>query len=464
MLIIGAYRAQEVDANHPIMLTAAAISKAGGTVSAIDLSPLDINSVNQFVADTLNCAPEKSLPLAELLFQKTAGNPFFLTQLLKSLYSKRLLQFKFTPSENSVNGAELHLSDFAPKNPEPSVKQCQIKGEWQWDIEQIQEMGITDNVVELMIDNIQKLSDNTQELVKLAACIGNKFDLIILSKIGDKPLASAATDLWEALQSGLILPVNNGYKIPIALAASTEVTDQISTDVTDELSLPVADAGSATYKFLHEQVQQAAYALISESQKQETHLKIGRFLLENAPPEQLEHNIFDIVNQLNAAQKIISSELENFQLCQLNLIAGRKAKASAAYELAVKYLTVGIELLPPESWQTDYDLTIALYESAAEAAYLNTEFEQMEKWAKIVLEYATNELDKIKVFEIRITACTMQTQLQEAVKIGREALRMLGIHFPESPIPIHIQQAMARTAAYLTGKKKIGRTSCRERV
>ncbi len=455
LLIIGAYREQEVDANHPIMLTAEAITKAGGTVRAIALSPLDINSVNQFVADTLNCTPEKSLSLAELLFQKTAGNPFFLTQLLKSLSSKKLLQFKFAPSEKSSEPAEHNFSDI-----DRVVKKYQTTGEWQWDIQQIQEIGITDNVVELMIDNIQKLSENTQELLKLAACIGNKFNLGILSKIGGQSLASAATDVWEALQSGLILPVNNDYKIPlakpskrIALTANTAVIDTISTDFTDELFLPVADAGSATYKFLHERVQQAAYALISESQKQETHLKIGRYLLQNAPPEQLEKHIFDTVNQLNAAQKILIIESERFQLCKLNLIAGRKAKASAAYELAVKYLTAGIELLPPDNWQTDYDLTLALYESAAEAAYLNTDFEQMEKWAEIVLQQGTNELDKIKVFEIIITACAMQTKLQEAVKIGREALKMLGINLPQSPIPLHIQQALTKTAAYLTGKR-----------
>ncbi|MEG4865208.1 MULTISPECIES: trifunctional serine/threonine-protein kinase/ATP-binding protein/sensor histidine kinase [unclassified Microcoleus] len=453
LLIIAAYKKQELNANHPVMLTVEAIKKAGGNFSEISLSHLDITSVNQFVADSLSCSPEKSLDLAELLFQKTGGHPFFLTQFFKYIYSKKLLKYKFTPSDISVDIAEPNIYESNPQKAYPALRKCEIAGEWQWDIEQIQEIGITDNVVELMIDHIQKLSETTQQLLKLAACVGNKFDLGIISKICGKSLVSTATDLWEALQSGLILPVNNAYKIPLALAATTEVTDQISRDFTDELSLPIADAASATYKFLHERVQQAAYALISEPKKQEIHLKIGRFLLQNAPPEQLENYIFDTVNQLNAARQIISSELEKLQLCQLNLIAGRKAKASAAYELAVKYLTAGIELLPQESWQTDYDLTLALYESAAEAAYLNTEFEQMEKWAEIVLKYAKNELDKIKVFEIQITACTMQTKLQEAVQIGREALRMLGLNLPESPVPLHIQQAMAQTVAYLGDKK-----------
>jgi predicted ATPase/signal transduction histidine kinase len=442
LLIIGAYRDNELEANYPLILTAETIKKAGGNVSTIALNPLDINSVNQFVADTLNCEPEKTLPLAELLFNKTAGNPFFLNQLLKYLYSKKLLRFNFKSSKTYLETVEVNLDNSDQESAEIAKMQCQIQGEWQWDIEQIQEMGITDNVLELMIDNIQKLSEKTQELLKLAACIGNRFDLEILSTVSEIPLASAVTYLWEALQSGLILPVNNASKIPIALATNIEHSP-----------LPNAVATTPMYKFLHERVQQAAYALISESQQQEIHLKIGRLLLKIAPPEQLENYVFDIVNQLNSAQTIISSELEKFQLSQLNLIAGRKAKASAAYELAVKYLTVGIKLLSPESWQTDYDLTLALYESAAETAYLNTDFAQMEQWGEIVLQQAKNELDKIKIFEVKITACAMQTKLLEAVKIGREALKILGVNFPESPTPLDIQQALSKTAAYLTGKK-----------
>ena len=126
LLIIGAYREQEVDANHPLMLTAEAIKKAGGTVSAIALSPLDISSVNQFVADTLNCAPEKSLSLAELLLRKTAGNPFFLTQLIKFIYSKCLIKFKLSPSTNVVDIAAPNLSGLAQPISEQLVKKCHI--------------------------------------------------------------------------------------------------------------------------------------------------------------------------------------------------------------------------------------------------------------------------------------------------------------------------------------------------
>jgi predicted ATPase/signal transduction histidine kinase len=444
LLIIGAYRESEVEANHPLMVAVETIKQAGGRVSSIALRPLDIHSVNQFIADTLNCELEKSLPLAELLLRKTAGNPFFLTQLLKSLYAKNLLKFNLT---QLADAGDREIS--APQ----SASKCKIRGEWQWDIEQIEEMGITDNVVELMVDNIQKLSENTQELLKLAACTGNKFDLEVLSAVSEKPLAATATELWDALQSGLILAVKDAYKIPTVLAASSEVTTQLSIDFTDDSPLPDALAAGATYKFLHDRVQQAAYALISESQKQATHLKIGKLLLQNAPAEYLEDYIFDIVNQLNAAREIIDSASEKIQLAKLNLMAGRKAKASAAYALAVKYLAVGIELLPPESWQTDGDLSLALYESAAETAYLNTDFSQMERWAEIVLQEAKNDLDKIKVFEVKIAACAMQTKPLEAVRIGREALQLLGTTFPTAPTPLHIQQALNKTAAYLAGKR-----------
>ncbi|MCU0547039.1 MAG: trifunctional serine/threonine-protein kinase/ATP-binding protein/sensor histidine kinase [Oscillatoriaceae cyanobacterium Prado104] len=444
LLIIGAYREGDVDANHPLIVAVETIKRSGGTVSTIAMNPLGINSVNQFIADTLNCELEKSLPLAELLLNKTAGNPFFLTQLLKSLYANNLLKFNLT---QLAGAGDREISD------RESASKCKIRGEWQWDIEQIKEMGITDNVVELMVDNIQKLAENTQELLKLAACIGNKFDLEILSTVSEKPLSATATELWDALQSGLVLAVNDAYKVPMVLASNPEVTSKLSIDFTDDSPLPEAIAAGATYKFLHDRVQQAAYALISESQKQETHLKIGMLLLQNAPAEYLEDYVFDIVNQLNAARNIISSAAEKIQLVKLNLMAGRKAKASAAYALAVKYLAVGIELLPPESWQTDSDLSLALYESAAETAYLNTDFAQMESWAEIVLQQAKNELDKIKVFEVKIAACAMQTKPLEAVKIGREALQLLGTTFPASPTPLHIQQALNKTAAYLTGKK-----------
>ena len=186
------------------------------------------------------------------------------------------------------------------------------------------------------------------------------------------------------------------------------------------------------YKFLHDRVQQAAYFLIPEDQKQSTLLKIGPLLLANTPETEREEKIFDIVNQLNIAVDLIDSQTEQDELVQLNLVAGRKAKASTAYAAAIGYLSVGMKLLAADSWQTNYDRTLALYELAAESAYLGGNFEQMEAWSALVLNEAKTLLDKVKVYEVKIQAYMAQTRGLDAVRTGLQVLKLLGIDFPES--------------------------------
>ncbi len=245
LLIIGAYRDNEVSATHPLMLTLEQIQKVGARVNNTTLQPLDIDHVNQFIADTLSCSIEESKPLAELVLNKTNGNPFFLTQLIQSLYKENMFSF------DSSNGS------------------------WHWDLEQINLVGITDNVVELMLGKIEKLDDRTQNLLKLAACIGNRFDLEVLSIVNAKSMPDTAIELLPALQEGLIVPLSDAYKIPMLWNQ-----DSISISNSESISLIPNYPSSIPYKFLHDRVQQAAYALITEDHKKEIHLTIGQLLLK----------------------------------------------------------------------------------------------------------------------------------------------------------------------------------------
>lgn len=410
LLLIGAYRDNEVSTTHPLMQALKQIQQAKATINQIILQPLNQADVNQLIADTLRTTLAKVAQLSDLVFQKARGNPFFLTQLLKSLYQDHLLSFDFN-------------------------RQC-----WQWDMAQLQEVAITENVVELMVSQVQKLPQITQNVLKLAACIGDKFTLDVLAIVHKWSQSETAQDLWDALQAGLVLPLSEAYKIPLVL------------DHSDPLQLP-REIG---YKFLHDRVQQAAYSLIPESQKQETHLKIGQLLLANIAPEERSDNIFDLVNQLNYGIDLLTSEPERNQLAELNLIAGQKAKAATAYESAIRYLKVGLRLLNNNSWQTQYSLTLALYEAAIETAYLNGDFEPMEQWAAIVLQYATCAIDKMKTYEIKIQACMAQVKQLEAVEIGLQALELLGLTVPASPTAEQVQQTIAQTAANLTGKSIAG--------
>ncbi len=392
LLMIGAYRDNEVSPTHPLMQTLEQIQELGTRVQTIVLGALHIPHINQLIRDTLRCSPEETLPLAELILQKTGGNPFFLTQLLQTLYKNNLLLF------NSSQGS------------------------WQWEIAEIKGAGITDNVVELMIAKIKKLDDHAQNILQLAACIGNRFDLEILSIVNTKSPSATAKELWPALQQGLIIPLKDNYKIPLVG------------------SLAETPSSSIPYLFLHDRVQQAAYALIPEAQKKEVHLKVGQLLLRNTNQDKLEENIFDIVNQLNFGGELFTSQSEIDNLAQLNLMAGKKAKNAAAYEPALKYFEAGLGLLSPASWKSQYDLTLNLHLETLEAHYVNTQFEEAETLCTVVLEKAQELLDQVKVYELQIQSYIARFQFQLAIITALETLEKLGVVLPEKVTEQRINQ------------------------
>ncbi|WP_228051651.1 hybrid sensor histidine kinase/response regulator [Sphaerospermopsis aphanizomenoides] len=403
LFLIGSYRDNEVSATHPAMLSVAEMKKQGLVVNHISLSPLNFHQVNQFIADTLKTSCNHTQKLAELVGEKTQGNPFFIKEFIKSLYTEELLKF-----------------DIA-------------NGIWVWDLEQIINRSITDNVVELMSEKIQKLSDSAQKVLQLAACIGNSFDLKTLAVINEKPEKEIVQELWEAMQAGLILPIGDDYKF---LQTDREI---------NELKI--------IYKFAHDRIQQAAYFLITAEKKQAVHWKIGQLLLQNTSIQLLPPKIFDIVNQLNLGIAAINVKLERDQLAQLNLIAGKKAKASAAWETAGNYFRIGRNCLSLDSWESEYDLTLALYVEAAEVASSYGNFEEMEKLANIVLQKANSLLDKVKVYQVKIQSYTSQNNPLQAIDTALTVLKMLGIRFPKKPNKIDILLKLIRTKLSFTGKQ-----------
>jgi len=425
LLVIGAYRDNEVSPTHPLMQTLDSIYSCGSIINNIVLQPLTLSTVNQLVADTLgdNCSSavpsiacfseqhgeiegqslvtksknierDKCKLLAELVFNKTQGNPFFLTQLLTSLYGEKLLTFDFR------------------------------SGRWEWDMGQIQRVAIADyNVVELLARNIQKLPPDSQKVLKLAACIGNRFNLDVLAIVSEKSISETASALWDGLQTGLILPIGeSAYKIPLLCKGNESLIIGNSQGTPSEIN-----TYKVSYKFLHDRVQQAAYSLIPSEKQKTTHLKIGQLLLHNTDRDTLEENVFDIVNQLNIGVEFITEQEEKYKLAQLNLMAARKAKAASAYEAAVMQLRVGLKLLAENSWQSNYDLTLALYVEAVEAEYLTTNYERSATLAEVVLQQANTLLERVKVYELQIQFYMAQNQMLKAIDTGLQVLDMLGV-------------------------------------
>src|SRR5919202_1984858 len=407
LFLIGAYRDNEVNRTHPLMITLDSLRSQSVIINNITLAPLALDHIRNLIANTLHSDTIAVKPLAELVIRKTSGNPFFVNQFLKTLYQENLLTFT-PPSQGS-------------------------QAFWQWDIAQIEAMGITGNVVELMIRKLRKLPDSTQQVLQLAACVGNTFDLQTLSIIYKRSAAVAYRHLWGAIQEGLILPIS-GLKI-------------IPEDIIDTHLV------SLEFKFLHDRVQQAAYALINDSYKQVTHLQIGRLLWQNTASEALLEKTFEIVDHLNLGIELITDEAERIEVAKLNLIAGQKAKAATAYVAAAKYLQAGLGLLVNFSWDTEYELTLSLHTEAAEAAFLNGDFEAMQRLAEIVQNCAKTLLDSVKVYEVKIQAYMGQNKLLEALNKGLKILKQLGIEFPNSPNTSDIGQALGETAAILSGTR-----------
>ncbi|HIK16430.1 MAG TPA: EAL domain-containing protein [Leptolyngbyaceae cyanobacterium M33_DOE_097] len=403
LLVIGAYRDNEVSPAHPLMLTLEEIRKSGAIAHTLSLPPLTAESLNQLIADTLACSLPLAQPLSTLIYQKTQGNPFFATQFLQALYQDGIITFDVT------------------------------QGCWQCDIVRVREAALTEDVVVFMAQQLQKLAPYTQEMLKLAGCIGNQFDLATLAIVAQQPELEVAIALWNALEMGLVLPQSEVYKFFLEPDANLD---------SPFFRLAIPDL---TYKFLHDRIQQAAYSLIPDEQKQETHLKMGQLLLQQSSPTQREEHLFAIVNHLNRGQALLQTAAEREELAQLNLQAGRKAKTATAYRAAVDYLHQGIRLLPAAAWEQKYDLTLALHQEITEASYLCTNFEQMEQWAAISIQQARSLLDTVPIYEVRLLAGRAQGNYLAAVRTGLEVLHSLGVDFSEQPTASEIQQALAAT-------------------
>ncbi len=414
LLVLGAYRDNEVFPGHPFLITVDALEKADVTLETLTLGPLNADSLNHLIADAFQ-APESGVqPLTNLVMQKTLGNPFFATQFLKALHQDGLITFD------------------------------QEARHWQCDLVQVQDAALTDDVVEFMALQLQKLPIATQEQLKFAACIGAQFDLKTLAIVSEQAQTQVASALWPALQEGLILPESKIYKFYLN-----------NEQPNDNQALIEEISEQVNYRFFHDRVQQAAYSLIPDNEKQQTHYRIATLLQRNTSATEQEERLFEILNHLNLSRALGRERLQQTELSRLNLRAAHKAKAATAYGAAIEYLNVGIEMLPADCWQQEYDLTLDLHNAMAEAQYLSTNFDQMEDWAEIILHQATSFLDRIKVQQTRILGMKAKRDLGSALEIGLEVLKGLSVEFPDQPTGADIGKAVTKTAELWAGKSPL---------
>jgi len=389
LFLIGAYR--DVEPNHPLIMAFDVLRKENVIINQITLKPLACEEINQLITESLHQKAVDSL--TNVVMRKTKGNPFFVNQFLHHLYENNLLHF------------------------------VSKRGIWEWDLEKIEAVNITDNVVALMICQLKKLPQSAQHVLRLAACVGNNFDLDTLSFIYKKSVSDTFNDLMPAMMEGIIL-------------STTKLETMIKED-----NSPYT---IRHFQFLHHRFQQAAYALVDEVKKKAVHLQIGRLYLQNISGEALEEQIFHIVGQLNLGFELVEEESLRLKMVQLNLKAGEKAKEATAYAAAKQYFSIGRKILQSQLWEEHYDLTFALYKEEAEVEYLNAHFEQSEALIQEILVHAKSPLEKVEIYRMLVVQYTMKGEYVEAVKIGREGLRCLNIDLPESDFKTAFEKEMAK--------------------
>ena len=367
LLLVGAYRDTEVGPAHPLMRTLEAIRNAGARVEEIVLTPLGLNDIGRLVAETLHCQPEQARRLAELVHEKTGGNPFFAIQFLTALNEDGLLVF----------------DPVAPA--------------WRWDIDRVRARSYTDNVADLLVEKMKRLSVPAQEMLKQLACLGNVAEVSTLAMVYQETEEAAHATLWEAVHAGLVL------------------------------------RQESTYTFLHDRIQQAAYSLIPDERRADVHVRIGRALMASMTPDQLAEHLFDVASQLNRGAGRLIDRDEKVQAATINLRAGRRAKASAAYASACVYLTAGMAALDDSDWDSQYELMFSLWLERAECAFLTGHFDQAERLIAQLLQRGASKFDLAAVYQLKVLLHTVKSESPQALGSALTCLLLFGVDLPAHP-------------------------------
>ncbi len=376
LLIIGAYRTAEVTETHPLQQLLGRLAEAGQATPTIHLAPLDTADVTQYVSEALHRPATHVRTLAQLVHTKTAGNPFFMGEFLKQLHTQTLIRFDHG------------------------------RGQWAWNLAEIEAQGITDNVATLMAATVRQLPPETQQLLTMAACIGSQFDLYLLAQLIQRDIPETANLLWPALMAELIIPLDETYRL-VRLVNKTDL--------------------NVRFYFTHDRVQEAAYQLLSNDERTHIHGQVGQSLWQQYEQAPEQTSLFMVVNQLNLGHSPTAEPAQRLELAKLNGQAAAKAKGAAAYQAAYEYARQGIAILPATSWTTDYPLTLALYVEGVRMAYLSNALEQMAVWHTAALGHTADILDQLPLHDQQIQVLFSQQKLAEALRLGLDVLAQLGI-------------------------------------
>ncbi|MGH1365095.1 MAG: trifunctional serine/threonine-protein kinase/ATP-binding protein/sensor histidine kinase [Calditrichia bacterium] len=412
MLVIGTYRPKEAVNNTQLMTSFENLGKQNFDITEINLDPLDKAAVQQMISETVHQEPKKVTELANLIFQKTDGNPYFIGEFIGSLREKELLKFDYSDQR------------------------------WNWDLTEIGREGITDNVVALVSEKIGRLDPETQKTLTLAACIGTRFQLGMLVHLRKVGLRDTVLHLDEAIKNGMIYPHSTNYTYLYRLAEDADKQAYKLPSEYEELE----------FSFSHDRVQQAAYGLIPESSTSTMHLKIGRRMLKGEAGIPEDDTLFDALTHINKGLRHVKHIDDRKRIAELNLLAGRRAIASVAYEPSLLFLESASKGLGKENWQHDYDLCRNVELEYAHGLQLNGQMEEAHSVLQRMLDVVTSDIDKARVQELLVRMHMQNGDYDQALEIGLEGLANTGMKFPSTANKLQAGKEILRTRLLLRGK------------
>lgn len=389
LLFIGCYRENEVGSDHPLTNHLISIHCSRSTsVTAISVGNLGKGAANEIVSDTLRMLPRMTLPLSEAVMNKTSGNALFMMQFLSAICDDGLLRFSLATRQ------------------------------WEWDIDRIRSKDIANNVVELMTAKIHQLAPEVREVLQLAACFGARCyeQVLCIFDRASGSVASTAVALELAVSEGLLVKCESGYR------------------------------------FSHDLIHCAAYALIPQSKREPFHLRIGRLLWQGASTEELKAHLFVVVDQLNKAVKIVTDCDERFRLAQLNLTAGKRSSSMSAFLPASLYFKTGIKLLADNDWERRRETCLDLHNSAAEMLYILGHYDDLKLHIGQVLQRPLPLQDKLRAYFVLVQSTGAQENTSDAISTCLTILDQLGETLPSTVSRDVVQQEMAKTQALLASK------------
>ncbi|MFN4237222.1 MAG: response regulator [Vogesella sp.] len=380
------------------------LASQDANVTTLQLPPLDSQQVAQWLGDALRSPPERLAPLAELCRHKTGGNPFFLRQFVRKLYDSGLLYYQ----------------------PEQS--------QWCWQQQALDHSPVTDNVLASMAERLQALPEASRECLQLAATLGKHFSLPQLATIKQQAPGRIRRLLQAAVQADL-------------------------------LALSRDDEDGTFYHFVHDRIQQAAYTLCDDTERQQQHLKVGRTLLQQQAddPEQL----FAVLAHYNAAELVLDDPAERVLLARLNTEAGQQALRTTAFAAALHHLQTAYRLLPADSPPAMQRPTLL---ALCEAASLCGEWALSDSLYPQLDALAASPGEHIAGYLIQSRQYLQQGRFAEALALQHKGLALLGIRLPHDTASLQarlqqsplLQQAAAPDLAALHKLGDMDTAACRD--